>query len=116
MTTSPFFLLHDYFLYDVRGKFVPSAISTAENFWCAHRGSMGLLEYKAMPSLRDVAHDGVLCNISAPDRCKWCGPSGQAAWTITKLHLVVSLSFSQLGGPPCWASTLAFGLIGIAPT
>ncbi len=31
---------------------------------------MGLLEYQAMPSLRDVAHDGALCtfsNISAPD-------------------------------------------------
>ena len=24
---------------------------------------MGLLEYKSMPSLRDVAHDGVLCKI-----------------------------------------------------
>ncbi len=39
---------------------------------------MGLLEYQTMPSLRDVAHDGVLCtfsNRSAPDRGKWCGPS-----------------------------------------
>ncbi len=46
------------------------------------REGMGLLEYQAMPSLRDVAHDGGLCtfsNISGPDRGKWCGPSGQAA-------------------------------------
>jgi hypothetical protein len=28
------------------------------------RVGMGLLEYKAMPSLRDVAHDGVLCTFS----------------------------------------------------
>ncbi len=37
------------------------------------------------PSLRDVAHDGVLCtfsNKSASDRDKWCGLSGQAAWTV----------------------------------
>ncbi len=48
------------------------------------REDMGLLEYQAMPSLRDVAHGGVFCtfsNTSAPDRGKWwCGPSGQAAW------------------------------------
>jgi hypothetical protein len=37
------------------------------------RTCMGLLEYQAMPSLRNVAHDGVLCtfsNTSAPDRDK----------------------------------------------
>jgi len=46
---------------------------------------MGLLEYQAMPSLRDVAHDGALCTISnrsAPDWGKCCGPSGQAAWIV----------------------------------
>jgi hypothetical protein len=40
---------------------------------------MELLEYQAMQSLRDVAHDGVLCtfnNRSASDRDKWCSPSG----------------------------------------
>ncbi len=40
------------------------------------REGMGLLEYWAMPSFHDVAHDGVLCTISnrsAPDRVKWCG-------------------------------------------
>jgi hypothetical protein len=46
---------------------------------------MALLETQDMPSLRDVAHDGVLCTFSnraAPGRGKWCGPSGQAAWTV----------------------------------
>jgi hypothetical protein len=49
------------------------------------REGMGVLEYQALPSLRDVAHEGVLCtfsNRSAPDRGKWCGPSGQAVWTV----------------------------------
>jgi hypothetical protein len=46
---------------------------------------MNLQEYQDMTSLRDVAHDGVLCtfsNTSAPDQGKWCGPSGQPAWTV----------------------------------
>jgi hypothetical protein len=46
---------------------------------------MVYLEYHVMPSLRDVAHDGVLCtlsNRSAPDWGKWCGPSGRVGtWT-----------------------------------
>jgi hypothetical protein len=80
---------------------------------------MDLLEYQAMPSLRDVARKGVLCthsNRSAPDRGKWCGPSGQAEWTVHQVQnhtlLAGSLSSSQPGGPPCWVSPLAFGLIG----
>jgi len=50
-----------------------------------HREGMGLLGYQAMPSLRDIAHDGVLCafsNRSAPDQGKRYVPSGQAAWTV----------------------------------
>jgi hypothetical protein len=39
-----------------------------------------------MPSLRDVAHEGVFCTFSnreAPDRGnKWCGPSGLVARTV----------------------------------
>ncbi len=73
------------------------------------REGMGLLEYQVMPSLLFVAHDGVLCTVSngsAPDRGKWCGPSGQAA-----SHPAGSFSSSQPDGPPCWASPLAFGLI-----
>jgi hypothetical protein len=49
------------------------------------REGMGLPKYQAMPSLRDVAHDGVLCtfsNRSATDRGKLCDPSAQAAWTV----------------------------------
>ncbi len=76
-----------------------------------------------MPSLRDIAHDGdFLCtfsNRSAPDRDKWCGPPGQAAFDLpscTKSHLARSLSSSQPGRPPpCWASPLAFGIIGRSP-
>ncbi len=32
--------------------------------WFSQRESMGLLEYQAMPSLRDVAHDGWLCTFT----------------------------------------------------
>ncbi len=38
------------------------------------REGKGLLEHQAVPSLRDVAHDGVLCtfsNTSAPDQAVW---------------------------------------------
>jgi hypothetical protein len=38
-----------------------------------------------VPSLRDIAHDGVLCtctNRLAPDRGKSGGPPWQAAWTV----------------------------------
>jgi hypothetical protein len=30
----------------------------------AHREGMGLIEYNAMPSFRDVAHDGWLCTFT----------------------------------------------------
>jgi hypothetical protein len=71
---------------------------------------IGLLEYQNMPSLRDVAHAGVLCtfsNRSAPDRGKWYGSSGQSKLTVhhvqnhTLLGSAGSLSSSQSGGPPC---------------
>ncbi len=51
----------------------------------AQREGMDLPRVQAMPSLRVIAHDGVLCtfiNRSAPDRDKWYDPSGQAAWTV----------------------------------
>ncbi len=54
-----------------------------------------------MPSLRDEAHDG---------KNRRSGPS------ITfKVTPAGSLSSSQPGGPPCWTSPLACGLIGFAP-
>jgi hypothetical protein len=44
---------------------------------------MGQLEHQAMPSLRDVAHDGVLCTVVIDHpQSKWCGLSGKAAWTV----------------------------------
>jgi len=61
------------------------------------REGVGLLEYQgAMPSLRDVAHDGVLCTFrSAPDRGKWFTPSGQAAWTVQLVQNNTLLSLSH---------------------
>jgi hypothetical protein len=57
-----------------------------------------------MTSLREIAHDGVLCTFSkrsAPDRGKLCGPSGQAAWAVYHVqnHTLLghSLSASQAG-------------------
>ncbi len=82
------------------------------------REGMGLLEYQAMYSLRDLAHDGVLCTfINTVDQAQ-TGANGvvrQDRWhgrpLCTKSHPAGSLSSSQSGGPPCWASPLAFGLI-----
>jgi hypothetical protein len=40
---------------------------------------------------------------------------GQASWTVYNVQnhtLWVTLLSSQPDGPPCWASPLAFGLIG----
>jgi hypothetical protein len=88
---------------------------------------MGLLEYHAVPSLRDVAHDGWLCTftkqqlleiqlaarqllLGLPVRCGKGRPYGTS---ITyKITPAGSLPSSQAGRPPCWASLLAFGLIG----
>jgi hypothetical protein len=68
---------------------------------------MGLVEHQAMPSLHDVAHDGVLCTFSVSPG------QGQVVWSVhhVQSHPAGSLSSSQLGGPPCWASPLPFGLI-----
>ncbi len=78
-------------------------ISAAANLPLQSKRSMVLLEYQAMPSLRDMADDSVLCtfsNRSAPDRDRWCGSSGQAAWIVHHLqnHTAGSLSSSQLEG------------------
>ncbi len=46
---------------------------------------MGLLEYQAIPSLRDLVHDGVLCtfsNRSAPDRASGVVRQAGATWTV----------------------------------
>ncbi len=55
-------------------------------YWCClPERRHGFTRVPAMPSFRDIAHDGVLCtcsNRSSPDRDKWCNPSGQAAWTV----------------------------------
>ncbi len=85
----------------------------------AQREGTGPLDYLAMLSLRDVAHDGVLCtfsNRSAPDRQVVWSITGQVAGIVhrvpTKSHPAGSLSSIQPVGPPDRASSLAFGLIG----
>jgi hypothetical protein len=80
-----------------------------------------LIKYQTLPSLilHDVAHDGVLSTFSkrsTPDRGKWCGPSGQAAWSVHHVQNLTLLGHSpptgQAGrrvGPALYS--LAFGLI-----
>jgi hypothetical protein len=70
-----------------------------------------------MPSLRDVAHDGVLCTFCfrfAPDR-------GQVVWSVRgdvmdhqvqNHNLVHHSPFEPARRAPCWTNPLAFGLIG----
>ncbi len=61
---------------------------------------MGVYEYQAMPSLRDIAHEDFFCtcrNRSALEQGKWCDPTGQTAWAVhhvqnhTLLHWVTLL-------------------------
>ncbi len=99
--------------------------TTREKAW-------GLLEYKAMPSLRDIAHDGGCVHLLYKSIQNFLQVeaghllSGQlvrygkgrrytARPTSTRSHLSGSLSSSQHGGPPWWASPLAFGLIVYNP-
>ncbi len=81
------------------------------------RDAMGLLEYQAMYSLRNVAHDDVLCTFSnRSDWDKWCGPFGQAAWIVHHVQnhtLLGQSASSQPCGPPRWASPLTFGFIAL---
>jgi hypothetical protein len=73
-----------------------------------------------MPSLHDVAHDGVSCtfnNRPGPGQMEWSVRAGAMDRpSRTKSHPAGSHSSSQTGGPPCWASALAFGLIGVTCT
>jgi hypothetical protein len=72
------------------------------------REGMGLLEYQAEPSLSDVAQDG------APEWGKWCGSSGQAAWTVHHEQNQTPLGNSPPASQtPCWASPLASVRIGV---
>jgi hypothetical protein len=107
------------------GRGPPPAISWVENTVITEctqesgnqREGMGLLVYQAMPSLRDLAHDGVLCtfsNRSAPDRSNRCGPQGwwhgpPTTYKITPCWVIIlqpSRRAAVLGNP------LAFALIG----
>ncbi len=88
---------------------------TSSSLQCCHqREGMSLLEYQAIPSLRDVPHNGILCtlsNKSAPDQERTSGVVRQGRRPgRSKSHADGSLSFSLPG--LSWASPLAFGLIG----
>jgi hypothetical protein len=91
---------------------------------------MGLLEYQAMPSLRDLAHDGWLCTFLILYNSRWKFQQLAAGQLLSgqpvrygkgrryvppimyKITPAGSLSSRQPGGPPCWSSTLAYDLIG----
>jgi hypothetical protein len=89
----------------------------------AQREGMGLREYPAILSLHDVLHDGWLCTFtirynsrsqlgSSCQGNRYCmdGKGRRYGPSITdKITPAGSLSHSQPGGPPCWASPLAFG-------
>ncbi len=60
-------------------------------------------EYQAMPSLRDEAHDGVLCTFSnrlGPDRGKWWFVRPQAAWTVHHVQNHILLGHSPPASHP----------------
>jgi hypothetical protein len=88
---------------------------------------MGLLEYRAMTSLHDIAHDEWLCTFTENSSWKFnqlaavqllsgqlvlygkgrrYGPS--ITYKITPCRVTL---LQPTRGPPCWASPLAFGLI-----
>ncbi len=89
---------------------------------------MGLLEYRAMPSLRDIGHDGGLYtftikqqleipsarNCAAPVRETGTVRKRQTVWPaiMYKITPARSITSSQPSRPPWWASPLAFGLFG----
>jgi hypothetical protein len=89
------------------------------------------LEYQAMPSMRDVAHDGWLYTFTikhqlqipsahswaAPVRATSTGRKSQAALPVhpSITHKICRVTLLQPARrPPCWASPLAFSLIGFA--
>ncbi len=74
-------------------------LTICHNMFCQKQGEgMGLLEYQAIPSLRDVAHDGWLCTFTKYQQLKnqlgspsyWCvteKAGGTARPTRTQSHL-----------------------------
>jgi hypothetical protein len=86
---------------------------------CQSERRHGLAIVQAMPFLHDVAHDGDLCTfndrlhpktgaIGVVRQGRRHGPS----ITCKITHPGRSLSCSQPGGPPSWASSPAFDLTG----
>ncbi len=57
---------------------------TSAGYWAERRHGSARVPGHGFFAWR-IAHDGFLCtfsNRSAPEPGKWCGPSGQAAWTV----------------------------------
>jgi hypothetical protein len=80
-----------------------------------HREVMGLLEYQTMPSLRDVTQDGSSqLGTAAPVRATDTVRKRQAVQPVHHIqNHTCRVTSSQPGGPLCWASPLAFGLIDV---
>jgi len=65
------------------------------------------LQYKSSLKFHQLAAGQLLS-----EQTVWNGKGRRYSQSITyKITLAESLSSSQSGGPPCWASPLAFGLI-----
>jgi hypothetical protein len=91
------------------------------------RKGMGLIEYQTMPSLHDIAHDGLLLTftilrqqLEIPSARSWPAPvritgtvrKRLAVRPVHQNHTCRVTLLQPAGGPPCWASPLAFGPIG----
>ncbi len=89
---------------------LPSVVISREKAWAFF--FLGSLPGHAFPAWRTLSYNGVLSTFSyrsATDRGNWCGPSGgMDRPSHIKSNPAGSLSSSQTGGPPCWASPLAF--------
>jgi hypothetical protein len=53
--SEPLYVVEALAIYNIEDKILNN---------CNQREDMSPLEYQAMPSLRDVAHDGILCTFS----------------------------------------------------
>jgi hypothetical protein len=69
------------------------SVRQAVHYSINQKEGIGLVEYQAMPSLRDVAHDGWLCafiisahSLTAPDRATGTVQKRQGIWPIYQIQ------------------------------
>jgi hypothetical protein len=82
---------------------------------CHQRECMGLLEYQAMPSFRDVAHDGVLCTFSNRSGASCVVRQGRRhgpSMTYKITPCLVTLLQQARQAAVLGQHSIAFGLIG----